>query len=251
MALLEILGAVFLVSAISFVGALTIALRAKTLEKLISFFLALAAGVLVGAAFFNLLPEAVEKVGAATAFGWASVGIVAFFALEGLIHWHYHRRQRGKKGIKSIAYVVLFGDGVHNLIDGAAIAATFLTSFPLGVVTTVAVILHEIPQEIGDFGALIYSGMRRRKALLFNFASALTAVAGALLVFFVPEILRSIEILIGFVAGAFIYLALFALLPELHRTKGKKAVLVSFAEFLVFLLGLGIVYGLTKAFGAA
>ncbi|MEM4643702.1 MAG: ZIP family metal transporter, partial [Candidatus Bathyarchaeia archaeon] len=135
----------------------------------------------------------------------------------------------------TFVYLNLIGDGIHNFLDGMIIAATFLISIELGFTTTLAVVLHEIPQEIGDFGVLIYGGLSRKKALMFNFISAITAIAGALLAYFLAD-LRSVEtFLVPLAAGGFIYIASTDLLPELHKRSNPKD---SIVQFIVFLIGL-------------
>jgi len=145
------------------------------------------------------------------------------------------------------AYLNLIGDGIHNFIDGMIIAATFLVSFDLGFATTLAVIFHEIPQEIGDFGVLIYGGFSKKKALTYNFISALTAILGAITTYFLAY-LQSIEILlVPFAAGGFIYIAATDLMPELHK---KSQIKVSIIQFITILLGIGLMAYLGMAIGA-
>nr|MCK4930304.1 ZIP family metal transporter [Nanoarchaeota archaeon] len=158
------------------------------------------------------------------------------FVLEKFLFWRHCHKEHCE--VHTFTYLNLIGDGLHNFIDGAIIAASFLVDFSLGISTTLAVIFHEIPQEIGDFCILIYGGWERKKALIFNFISALMAVIGALAVyFFSNQISDLIPILLSFAAGGFIYIAASDLIPELHKEPNLKKSLVSFSFFL-----LGIVF---------
>src|SRR3989344_649229 len=228
---------VIIVSLLSFVGALSLTLNEKTLHKILVYFVGFSAGALFGDAFFHLLPEA-AKSGFTIATGlFVLSGIVFSFIVEKIIHWHHcHNPEHHKsKKVKTIAYMNLVGDAVHNFIDGLIIGGSYLVSFPVGFATTLAVIFHEIPQELGDFGILIYSGLKRTKALFFNFLSALTCVLGVLIVFFIPWDLT--KFLVPFAVGTFLYIAGSDLIPELHEEKelGKGVM-----QVVVFLLGIGV-----------
>ncbi len=239
--LMQILLAVFAVSFISFVGVTALYLY-KSLDELINYLVSFAVGGMLGAAFLELLPEAVEKTP-----HWGIMvllGIVLFFIIEMYFHWHHHHTHAkcGHKHIHPIGYLNLIGDGVHNFIDGMIIAATFLISAPLGIITTIAVIVHEVPQEFGDFGILVFSGFSKAKAMLFNFASALLAVAGALVAFFTAELTGDFSIyLIPFAAGGFIYMAAADLLPEIHKHAGKE-IYETIAQIGLIFLGIGIMW---------
>jgi zinc and cadmium transporter len=242
MVLAYILASILIVSVIAFVGVFTLYLRPKKLEKIIFGLVSFAAGALLGAAFLDLLPEAFERTGKPV-FLYTLIGIVIFYMLETFFHW-YHRHHTHhhfkKHHVKPYTMLNLIGDGVHNFVDGMIIAASYLVSIPLGIVTTVAVILHEIPQELGDFGILVYGGIPRGKALFFNFLSALTAFLGALLVYFLGATEAIISFLVPFAAGGFTYIATADLLPELHRTKPDKAVL----QLVFFILGIAVIWAM-------
>ena len=212
------------VSLISLIGIFFIGMREKTLDRFIEYLVSFAVGGLLGGAFMHLLPESVES-SKASAFIYVISGIIIFFLVEKLLHWrHCHK---GQCEAHTFTYLNLIGDGVHNFIDGMVIAASFATDVKLGFVTTVAVAAHEIPQEIGDFGILIYGGFSKKRALLYNLLTALTAVAGAFAAYLsFGRVLWLKDYLIPFTAGGFIYIALVDMMPELHKkARGGKIAL--------------------------
>jgi zinc and cadmium transporter len=218
MVLEYIIAATIVVSLVSLVGIVLI--FRKDYEGLILPLVSFSAGTLLGAAFLDLLPEALEATGTREALGMALAGLLVFFALEKLILWHHHH-SGSHATEKPAGYLNLIGDGLHNFFDGMVIAAAFLTSTPLGIVTTIAVILHEIPQEIGDFSLLLYSGFTVKKALAYNLLSALAAVAGALAFYYASGAVSGLQAFgLSFTAGMFIYIALADLVPELHKEHG-------------------------------
>ncbi len=225
---------VFIVSLVSLVGIFTLLSKKGFFEKNLFFLVALAAGTLLGDAFLHLIPKAFEMTGEATLDVSLAIlaGFIGFLGIEKVLHWHHHHGHEHEEEIKSFGPMNLLGDAIHNFLDGTLIAGSFLVSVPLGITTSIAVILHEIPQEVSDFGVLIAAGYSRKKALLFNFFSALTAVLGAFTVLFLQSIFSTqIEIwLISFTAGAFIYIAATDLLPELNR---EKKLSLSHAVFFV------------------
>jgi len=241
--LVAILGSVITVSLISLVGIVFISLKENLLRRITMALVGFASGTLLGGAFLHLLPDAITE-NAEIAFYYVIIGIVSFFALEKFLYWrHCHEKECP---IHMFAYLNLIGDGIHNFIDGMVIAATFMFSFNLGFATTLAVIFHEIPQELGDFGVLVYGGFSRRKALAYNFISALTAILGALTTYFLAY-LQSIEtLLVPFAAGGFIYIAATDLMPELHK---KTQTSDSLIQLLVILLGIGLMAYLKIALG--
>ncbi|MFB6294869.1 MAG: ZIP family metal transporter, partial [Candidatus Nanohaloarchaea archaeon] len=173
-------------------------------------------------------------------------GIVVFFMVEKYIHWHHHhfREEDCPECVEPWTYMVLLGDGLHNFIDGLVIAAAYLTSIGLGVATTVAVLLHEIPQEIGDFGVLVHGGFSVRRALFYNFLSAVTAVIGAATVVLLADGMGLRQVLVPFAAGGFIYIAGSDLIPEF---KEETDVTRSTVQMATFLLGIGAMYALKIA----
>lgn len=233
-----IIAATFIVSIISFVGILTLSVKEKVLQGILFSLIGFSAGALIGGAFLHILPEALENTPAQTVFSYLILGIILFFLLERYFHWrHCHK---GVCEIHVFTYLNLIGDGCHNFIDGMLIAASFLTSVKLGIVTTVAVILHEIPQEIGDFAVLIYGGFSKKKALTYNFISALLAVLGAIVAYFIADVVHGFSnFLLPLTAGGFIYIATSDLIPEIHKESNLKR--ATFA-FLAFLLGIAFMW---------
>ncbi|MCX6814454.1 MAG: ZIP family metal transporter [Candidatus Aenigmarchaeota archaeon] len=175
------LASVIIVSLISLIGVSTLALKDSTLRKILLYFVSFSAGALLGDAFIHLLPDAVES-GFTVQISLAILfGILFSFVVEKVVHWRHCHMPVSKDHPHTFAYMNLFGDGVHNFIDGLIIGASYIASIPVGIATTLAVIFHEIPQEIGDFGVLLHGGFGKRKALFMNFLTALTAVLGLLL----------------------------------------------------------------------
>ena len=234
---------ILIVSALSLIGVLYLSINEKTLKKILFYLVSFAAGALLGAAFLDLLPEANGGV----AYAYVLAGLVFFFLIENFLHWHHVHHE--KKEAHSFAYMNLVGDGVHNLIDGAIIAGAYLVSVPLGVVTTLAVILHEIPQEFGDFAVLIYGGFTKGKALCYNFLTALTAFIGAGLAYYFSTAVQNFDsYVIPFAAGGFIYIATVDLLPALRR-ETEKNVGKSIAQTVFVILGIVMIWLAGKIVG--
>lgn len=217
---------VVVVSLISLVGALFLASKDTTDENsdspLMLFLIALAVGALLGDVFIHLWPEASEQLGAGAA-GYLAAGFGLFFLIEKLLHWRHQHGSIKENRIEPYGAMNLIGDGLHNFIDGALIAASYLVSFPIGFATTIAVILHEIPQELGDYAILRSAGFSKQRAVLFNFLSALAAVAGGVIVLASGiDLANTAHYILAFTAGGFIYIA-FLLLKKLGEdlTFGK------------------------------
>ncbi len=269
---LYILISTFLISLIAFIGAVILFLKEEFLDKILLILVSFSAGALIGSAFLHLIPEAIEKAGAEDPailkiFLFLLFGFCAFFILENSIKWHHHHAKEhpeiypdqsdspqvvsGKQLDNRIngkayneaahfSYLILISDCVHNFIDGLIIAGSFIISIPLGFVTVLAVALHEIPQEIGDFGILIYSGFKKSKALFLNFLSAATIIVGGIFGFFLSGIMgNSMIFLLPFAAGSFIYIACSDLIPEIkHKVNPRKSLI----HFFVFLLGITVMF---------
>jgi len=237
---------VFIVSLISFVGIITVAIKKQFLQGIVLYLVSLSAGALLGGAFFHLIPEASEKLGFNLGLAFYILsGILVFFALEKLICWRHCHIETSASHPHPFAVMNLIGDSFHNFIDGMVIAGTYAVSIPLGISTTLAVVFHEIPQEIGDFGVLIHGGYSRLRALLLNFTTALTAVLGALVVLWLNLEVEAIgQILVPFTAGGFIYIAASDLIPELKKDIKP---LSSLLQLIFILIGLAIMYLLVGA----
>ena len=237
------IGSVLLVSLISFAGVLTLSIKADKLKKILLYMVSFSAGALFGDAFLHLLPEAVEDFG----FGidvsiYLLLGIGLSFVIEKVIQWRHCHIPHSKEHAHPFAVMNLFGDGVHNFIDGLIIAASYLASIPVGIATTIAVILHEIPQEIGDFGVLLHGGFSRGKAIIFNFFTALTSIIGAIVALIISSYTENItSIAIPFAAGAFIYIAGSDLIPELHKEVSPKKSLI---QLIAIVLGVCVMLSL-------
>lgn len=235
--LIFILGSVMLVSILSLIGIITFLFRDKSLERIFFVLVSFATGSLLGAAFLHLLPEAVEESSGLMTFGSVLFGIMIFFLLEKFLYWYHCHK--GECDIHQFTYLNLIGDGVHNFIDGVIIASAFLTSISLGLTTTVAIMLHEIPQELGDFGVLVYGGFTRAKALTYNFISSLASLVGALLAyFFLVQIRGFTSSMIGLATGGFIYIACTDLIPELNKERNLSR---SLQQFILISLGIGFI----------
>ncbi len=240
---LNSLVSVAVVSVLSLVGIFTLILNKDRLNKLLLFFVSFSAGALFGGAFLHLLPEAVEQHG----FGlqvslYLILGILIFFVLEKFIYWRHCHIPTSRQHPHPVAFMNVVGDGLHNLIDGMVIAGSYLVSPALGIATTTAVVLHEIPQEIGDFGVLLHAGLSRAKALFFNFLSALMAVIGAVISLLIGANSEGyLLVLLPITAGGFIYIAGSDLIPELHK---ESAVSKSFMQFAFIVLGVLVMAGL-------
>lgn len=243
------LASVVLVSMISLLGVMFISMKRKLLEGVITYSLAFSSGVLLGSAFLQLLPESVELLGS-QAFPLVLAGLVTFFCLEKIIHWHHHvEGDEHEDDSKPVAYLTLIGDAIHNFADGAVIGAAYIVSIPLGVTATLAVIAHEIPHELSDFLILIHGGLSNSRALKYNFLSATTAIAGTLLVLFMSAQSESIErYLVPFATGNFIYIAASDLIPELLK---KRKGYSSIVQVLLLLAGIFLVTIIAHFMGSA
>ncbi len=233
--LFAIILATFIISLISLIGIITLAIKQKLLEKILLILVSLSAGTLIGGAFLHLIPEAIEL--SKSAMLYVVIGFILFFLIEKILHWRHCHKQHC--AIHIFAYINLLGDFFHNFLDGLIIAASFIASIPLGISTSIAIAVHEIPQEIGDFGVLIYAGMKKSKAIFLNFLVALTAVAGGIVGFLLSsQIQTAVPFIISIAAGGFIYLAASDLIPEIRKDRTAKSLLY----LLVFIIGVLIMY---------
>lgn len=235
---------VLLVSLASLTGVVILSLQDRILKKLLLYMVSFAVGALFANTFFHILPEAVEiSDDLSRTFSFVLGGIILSFVIEKFVHWH-HCHNINCSHAEPVGIMMLIGDGVHNIIDGILIATTYLVDVELGMATTAAVILHEIPQEIGDFAVLLHSGFSKSRALLWNFFSALTAFAGAVGVIALQEHISGIEqLLLPIVAGNFLYIAGSDLIPELHKESRLKNALI---QLVTMMLGIAIMYMFTS-----
>ena len=266
---------IFFIGLLSLVGIFMISIKENTLDKILFVLIAFATGTIFATALFDLIPEALhhlEELNAGGAnlnesllFTLVVGGYIAFFILERFLYWfhgHAHQKEnelvcydhldetvdkplgRGKK-IKNFALLNLIGDGLHNFLDGVVIMVAFLTSIGNGIVVTLAVLFHEFPQEIGDFGILLYGGFSKRNALLFNFLSAMVAMLGGIFAFFLSGTFDSFNFFfLAFSGGGFLYLASTELMPELLKQKNLKK---SVYQALILLVGIIVIFVLITA----
>ncbi len=235
------------VSLLSLVGISLFLIRDSAVRKILLYVISFSTGSLFGDVFFHILPELAEEGDIfERAMMYVLLGVLISFVIEKLIHWHHcHILPAADAHCEHhhVGIMSLIGDGVHNFIDGALIAASFLVSTEIGFATTIAVILHEVPQEIGDFAILLHSGYTKTKAILFNLLSASVAIVGAVIVLLWSASAPSLTgVLLPIAAGNFLYLAGSDLIPELHKHSGLRQ---SFLQLLCIILGMATMYGLT------
>jgi zinc and cadmium transporter len=235
--LTQILVSTFGISLLAFVGVVTFFLKEQLLNKALLVLVALSAGALLGGAFLHLLPETIAAQGMRLEiFLYLLLGFSVFFVLEQFLQWRHQHTATPQ--VRPFSYLILISDAVHNFIDGLIIAASFVISPALGLATTMAVALHEIPQELGDFAVLVYGGFGKKRALAFNFITAVTAIIGGVIGYMISTFMESAMIyLLPFAAGNFIYIAAADLIPEIkhHVSFGRSLV-----HFAVFLIGIAI-----------
>ncbi|MFC1801991.1 ZIP family metal transporter [Patescibacteria group bacterium] len=242
--LIYILIATFLETLVALVGLFFVFMGYSRLKKYLSYLVSFSVGTLLAVVFMELLPEAVEVTQSTDVFIYTLGGFLFFFILSKFLHWYHHHDEccESHSDIESSGYLILIGDFIHNFVDGVIISLAFIVNFEMGVLTTVAVLLHELPQELADFFILIQSGFSKTKALFLNFLVAFTTVIGATLTYF---IFSSIETIIGpalgIVAGNFLYIATSDLLPKLHYKTKFQAIL----QFLFIIFGVLVIYTLT------
>lgn len=234
---------VFIVSLISLIGILTIGIKTEKLKKFLIYMISFSAGAMLGDVFLHLIPHLIEEGHYEHSTGlWVLVGIVLSLILEKIIHWRHCHMPQEKGHIHHVGIMSLIGDAMHNFIDGIIIGISYLVSIPVGIATTIAVIFHEIPQEIADYGVLIYSGFSKTKALAMNFLTACSAFIGLGIALILGSSSESIaHLLIPIAAGNFIYIAGSDLIPELHKEKALKSALL---QIIFFVLGVGVMLAL-------
>jgi len=238
MILLNIILATFSISLCVWVAIFFLFLKKETLSKITMFLVSLSAGALIGGAFLHLLPEASEVIESEKLFFIVLMSFVIFFLIEKIFHWrHCHK---DNCDVHTFGYMNLVGDSVHNLIDGLTLASVFLIDFKLGVVATLAIALHEIPQEIGDFGVLLHAGFHKTKALILNYIVASTVILGGVIGYFASFYVSGfMSYLLPIAAGGFIYIAGSDLMPEIRKEKDIKKSILS---FIIFLSGIVLMF---------
>lgn len=229
---------VLIISLASFIGIFTIGIKTDKLRSFLIYIISFSAGALLGDAFLHLLPEIAGEFSILSSV-YILLGIFVFFILEKVMHWRHCHLPITEKHIHHFAYMNLFGDSLHNFLDGLIISASYIVSLPVGLATSVAVLFHEIPQEVGDFGVLIYGGFTRIRALFLNFAISLTAILGCIVGFVLKKTSRIELLLIPLAIGGFIYIACTDLIPELHR---ECRIDKSLGQIIAFLLGVGAMF---------
>jgi zinc and cadmium transporter len=240
---MTILGLIIIFSLLGSAGAvggaaLLLVFPEKIRKILVPCLISYATGTLLGAAFLGMIPNALEHAQASSILSTLLIGIVLFFLLEKLVIWR-HCHDGECEGHGAAAPLILFGDAFHNFVDGVVIAAAFLVSIPLGAATAIAVITHEVPQEIGDFAILLDSGYSRQKALIYNLLSSLATLPGAIISYFsLKETQVVIPYILSLSAASFIYIAMADLIPALHQ---KISIRDSARQFLLLLSGLGTI----------
>jgi zinc and cadmium transporter len=208
---------------VSLIGGVILLSNKKVAQKLAKFATPFAAGALLAAVFLDLLPEGIAESSAETVLIWCLVGIVLFFVMEHLLSWFHHHHEHEQAEKQASKSLIVIGDTLHNALDGVVIAAAFLINVPTGIVTTLAVAAHEIPQEIGDFGLLLSKGMARKKVLLVNITSALATTAFAVLTFWLGSADKlPIGALLGLSAGFLLYIAMSDAIPSIHQGVRKR-----------------------------
>ncbi len=242
-AFLWLLAALSVNTLLGAVGVITLYFHDEKRLKFISYLLmAFSAGSLLGGAFIHLLPEAAENIESNALYGIALAGFILFALIESYLHHH-----RCKEcNVHPFTYLVLIGDGIHNIIDGVILAAAFVVSIPLGIATSIVIIAHEIPQELGIFGVEVHGGMEKLKALVYSVAAQATCFIGGLAgYFYLASVGQYAQYLLPFAAGGFIYIASSDLIPELHKGEGMKRIYGVITMFigLVFMIFVKAIFG--------
>ena len=243
--LIWIIGITFLIAVLALLGIFTFILKEDIFNKLITLLVSFAAGAFIGAVFFEFLPEIFHEFGGHNGelIGplLITFGFVFFFVLEEFLQWHHcheppceHDSEETKE---AFSYLILISNAIHNFVDGMIVGAAFLLAIPIGITTSIAIAAHEIPQELGNFGILVYGGWDKIKALLVNLGASLMIVPGGIAAYYAAPLIKPIY-LIGFAAGSFLYIGAADLIPEVH---GKADLKKSMITILVFLLGILII----------
>lgn len=235
MELLFILVATILNGFVALIGGLTLLITKEKLDLLIKYLVAFSAGTMFSGSLFHLVSESEEKIGLNLTLYILVAGFLLFFVLERYL-WYHHCHEGGCE-VHPVSYLILIGDAVHNFLDGMIIAASFMTDVTLGLITTGVVLVHEVPQELGDFGVLVDSGIRPKRALFYNFLAQLTAVIGGISSYLAFSLIDFSNYLVPLAAGGFLYISASDLIPQIHKHSEKGRAI---QYFLVFVVGIAI-----------
>lgn len=243
---LYIITASILESLISLIGIFFIFFGYEKFKNYISYLISFSIGTFLAVIFFEILPEAIEKSSMELVSIFTLIGFLFFFLFSRFLHWYHHHEESCKdhKNIKVSGHLVLFGDLIHNFIDGIIIALAFLVDINIGIVTTIAVLSHEFPQEASDFFVLIHSGFSKKRALFLNFLISLSTLIGASLTYFMASSIdKIIAPALGIVAGNFLYIAMSDLIPELNSN--SNSILDTIKQLFFIILGIILIYFIT------
>ncbi len=241
--LLWIIAALVIDSLLGLAGVFTLWMKPATLERFTKIFLPFSAGVLLGGAFFHLLAESIPLMGAQLMFAITIAGFLVFFIFEEYLHWHLCEECE----IHPYSYLMIVGDSIHNIIDGLVIAAAFLINIPLGVVTTLMVLGHELPQELGVYAVIVSGGIERNKAIMFSFLAQCSCIIGGVIGFFIMgQAIVLSSLMLPFAAGGFIYIAAADLVPGVHKIEGQGKIM----SFLWLFSGILFMIAVKRFFGA-
>jgi zinc and cadmium transporter len=244
------IASVVIVSILSLIGVLLFFLKESRIKKMLLYIVSFAVGVFLGDIFIHLLPEAFTEYDATKTAIYILTGIVFSFIIEKIIHWqhrHVHKKDHSHKDHPhAFAVMNLYGDAFHNFIDGIIIATSYVISIPVGIATTIAVILHELPQEIGDFGILLAGGFSKTKATMFNLLVSATAILGTIIGFILIDTEYMLEFLLPFSGGTLIYIVVANLIPQLHKSAHEEDSLkISIFQVIMMLLGIAAMFAMT------
>lgn len=226
-------------SLVSFFASVAVIINEKSVRRFVHLFISFGTGALLAVVFFDVMPEAIETIGQEQALPWILVGFLIFFVLEKFLSWYHYHEDEGISQLSSVGYLVSVGDALHNFIDGVIIALSFSAGLVLGVASTLAILLHEIPQEVSDYVIMIHGGFSKRKALVYNVLISLTTLAGALVGYYLASAVHVLGYMLAIVAGNFLYLASADLIPELKHQHGSRS---SLMQVVLIAFGIGLVY---------
>ena len=233
---------VTIISLVSLIGVIFLTLNKKVTENKLLYLVAFSAGSMLGGAFYHLLPESLETQNIITVSTLAIAGILISYSIEILINWRLNKLQTIKDHPQAFIYMNLLGDGIHNFIDGMVVAGAFQIDNKLGLVTSIAIIFHEIPQEIGDFAVLMYGGIEPKKALIYNLLSGTTAILGAIVALTLSQYIVELSgFLVPFAFGNFLYIAGSDLIPKLRDEKNLSHSLI---QLMFMVAGVLLLYAL-------